>query len=129
MAATIHGEADVGFGPVADAFAANFAEGGELGAAVALYVGGRRVVYLWGGIADRRTSRSWLRDTPALFFSVTKGVLAICAYRLVGRAASISMLPWRATGPNSPNTARPRHRSETSSAIEPGWLPSIEICP
>ncbi len=85
MPAEIHGAADQGFGEVADAFATNFADHGEVGAAVVVYVGGRRVVDLWGGIADVRTGRRWQRTTPALFFSVTKGVLAICAYRLVAR--------------------------------------------
>ena len=85
MSAEIHGDVDDGFGPVADAFGANFAKGGELGAAVVLYVGGRKVVHLWGGVADQRNGRPWVQDTPAIVFSVTKGVLAICAYQLVGQ--------------------------------------------
>jgi CubicO group peptidase (beta-lactamase class C family) len=85
MATEIHGQAEEGFGPVADAFGVNFDKGGERGAAVVLYVGGRKVVDLWGGVADRRNGRSWLQDTPAVVFSVTKGVLAICAYQLVGQ--------------------------------------------
>jgi CubicO group peptidase (beta-lactamase class C family) len=85
MSAAIHGDAEQGFGPVADAFATNFVAHGELGAAVVIYVGGRKVVDLWGGIADRRVGRPWRASTPAIVFSVTKGVLAICAYRLVAR--------------------------------------------
>ena len=83
MSAEIHGQAEDGFGPVADAFAANFTNAGELGAAVVLYAQGRKVVDLWGGVADQRNGRPWLNDTPAIVFSVTKGVLAICAYQLV----------------------------------------------
>jgi CubicO group peptidase (beta-lactamase class C family) len=83
MSAEIHGHAEDGFGSVADAFAANFTDCGELGAAVALYSEGRKVVDLWGGTADQRKGRQWLQDTPAIVFSVTKGVLAICAYQLV----------------------------------------------
>lgn len=85
MRAEIHGAADDGFSAVADAFAANFAQHDELGAAVVVYVEGRKVVDLWGGIADQRRGRPWAADTPAIVFSVTKGVLAICAYRLVGQ--------------------------------------------
>ncbi len=85
MPKVIQGQAQDGYGPVADAFAANFEDRGELGAAVVLYVAGRKVVDLWGGVADQRTGRPWVSDTPAIVFSVTKGVLAICAYRLVGR--------------------------------------------
>ena len=85
MPAEIHGDTEQGFEQVADAFATNFSTHGELGAAVAIYAGGRKVVDLWGGIADRRTGRPWRSTTPAVVFSVTKGVLAICAYRLVAQ--------------------------------------------
>ncbi|MBY8875014.1 beta-lactamase family protein [Micromonospora sp. PLK6-60] len=79
----IHGHVDEGFGPVADVFRGNFASRGEVGAAVAVYVAGRKVVDLYGGLADPRTGRPWTADTPAVVFSVTKGIMAICAYRLV----------------------------------------------
>jgi CubicO group peptidase (beta-lactamase class C family) len=80
---TIDGQADAGYGPVVDAFVANFLERAEVGAALTLYLRGRRVVDLWGGLADPRTGRRWLSTTPAVVFSCTKGVLAICAYLLV----------------------------------------------
>jgi CubicO group peptidase (beta-lactamase class C family) len=80
---TIEGQADDGFGPVVDAFVANFREHGEVGAALAVYVQGRPVVDVWGGLADPRTGRPWTATTPAVVFSCTKGVLAICSYLLV----------------------------------------------
>jgi CubicO group peptidase (beta-lactamase class C family) len=83
--AEIHGAADAHYGKVADAFAENFTRHDELGAALVVYVGGRKVVDLWGGVADQRARRAWTQDTPAVVFSVTKGVLAICAYRLEGQ--------------------------------------------
>ena len=89
------------YGKSADAFAANFEDRDELGAAVVVYVAGRKVVDLWGGIADQRTGRPWVSDTPAIVFSVTKGVLAICAYRLEAGDSWISMLPVLAIGPSS----------------------------
>ncbi|MFG1677511.1 serine hydrolase domain-containing protein [Micromonospora sp. NPDC049282] len=79
----IHGHADDGFGRVADVFRANFTSRGEVGAAVAVHVAGRPVVDLYGGLADPRSGRPWTADTPAVVFSVTKGIMAICAYRLV----------------------------------------------
>lgn len=85
MRAEIHGAADDYYSKVADAFAENFARHDELGAAVVIYVDGQKVVDLWGGIADQRSGRHWAQDTPAVVFSVTKGVLAICAYRLEGQ--------------------------------------------
>jgi CubicO group peptidase (beta-lactamase class C family) len=81
----IAGDIEQGFGPVADAFAANFEKHGELGAAFCLHVGGRRVVDIWAGVADKRTDRPWERDTLALHFSTTKGVAAICAALLYER--------------------------------------------
>jgi CubicO group peptidase (beta-lactamase class C family) len=83
--AEIHGKADDHYGKVVDAFAENFARHDDLGAAVVIYVDGQKVVDLWGGIADQRSRRPWAQDTPAVVFSVTKGVLAICAYMLEGQ--------------------------------------------
>jgi CubicO group peptidase (beta-lactamase class C family) len=76
----VHGHADEGFGPLADAFAANFAEHGEVGAACAVHRDGRQVVDLWGGTTDE--GRPWESGTPAPVFSVTKALLAISAYML-----------------------------------------------
>jgi CubicO group peptidase (beta-lactamase class C family) len=58
----VHGFAEPGYGRVADAFAANF-ENGEVGAAVAVEVGGTRVVDLnnWFG-TDPDTRASSLVD-------------------------------------------------------------------
>jgi CubicO group peptidase (beta-lactamase class C family) len=79
------GQVEPGFEGVADVFARNFAEHGEVGAAVALYVEGRKVVDLWGGTADRRTARPYDEDTLQLVFSTTKGVTALCAHLLAQR--------------------------------------------
>jgi CubicO group peptidase (beta-lactamase class C family) len=81
----IQGQVDDGWGPVADAFSANFDQHGELGAACCVYVDGRPVVDIWGGIANERTGRAWEEDTIALVFSTTKGATAICAHMLVER--------------------------------------------
>ncbi|GAB4101566.1 serine hydrolase domain-containing protein [Micromonospora taraxaci] len=79
----IHGHADEGYGRVADVFRDNFATQGEVGAAATVYVRGRKVVDLYGGVADTRTGRPWAAHTPVVVFSCTKGILAICAYLLV----------------------------------------------
>lgn len=76
------GWADEGFGAVADEFARNFAERGDLGAAVTVFAGGRKVVDLWGGIADQRTGRAWEEDTAVPVFSAAKGIVGICAHLL-----------------------------------------------
>ncbi len=79
----IHGHADDGFGAVADAFTANFAERGELGAGFCLYVDGVQRVDLWAGVADRSSGRPWTEDTLQLVFSTTKGIAATAIAMLV----------------------------------------------
>lgn len=81
--AAIHGFADPRFHRVVDAFADNFRERDDLGAACCVYLDGRPVVDIWAGVADCETGRPWERDTAAVIFSCTKGVLAIAMYLLV----------------------------------------------
>jgi CubicO group peptidase (beta-lactamase class C family) len=78
----IQGFVDRGYGAVMDAFVANFVERRDLGAGCTVYVDGRPVVDLWGGLADDRTARPWDHDTAAVIFSCSKGLMAICAYLL-----------------------------------------------
>lgn len=72
----MHGWADPAFHGVRDLFAANLADGRDLGASVAVFVRDRPVVDLWGGIADDRAGRPWERDTACPTFSCTKAVTA-----------------------------------------------------
>jgi hypothetical protein len=78
----IEGNCDPRFARVRAAFAENFAQRNEYGAAVAVYVDGVPVLDLWGGHADRDRTRPWTRDTIVNLFSTTKGLTAICAHRL-----------------------------------------------
>ncbi|MER6690082.1 serine hydrolase domain-containing protein [Streptomyces minutiscleroticus] len=77
-----HGFADERFGAVADAFSRNFTEFPELGAAVTVFAGGRKVVDLWAGVADERTGRPWGRDTVVPVFSCAKGIVSLCVHLL-----------------------------------------------
>ena len=70
----MHGHADEGYGPVADAFRRNFTERGEIGAACAIYRDGRKVVDLRGGYRDGSTRTPWREDTMVVMLSTTKGV-------------------------------------------------------
>ncbi|MFF0476605.1 serine hydrolase domain-containing protein [Streptomyces sp. NPDC004284] len=81
----IDGEIAPGFEAVREAFAANFAQYGDIGAAVCVYQHGRPVVDLWGGVADQETGRAWTRDTLQLVYSATKGTIATAAHMLVER--------------------------------------------
>ena len=70
------------FDAVREAFAANFAEHGEVGAAISVYLNGEPVVDLWGGWYDTDREREWDRNTLVNVFSTTKGLAAFCAHRL-----------------------------------------------
>ena len=81
----VEGWVEPGFEAVRDAFVANFAEHGEVGAAVSAYVDGRPVLDLWGGVADPATGRRWSDDTVVPVFSSTKGVTAVGANLAIER--------------------------------------------
>lgn len=81
----IGGKVEPGFEGVAEAFARNFADHGEVGAAASVYVGGHKVVDLWGGVADSDAGTSYTEDTLQLVFSTTKGATAACANLLAQR--------------------------------------------
>ncbi len=81
--AHLEGTCDPSFSRVRDAFAEALALPGEMGGAVSVVIDGRTVVDLWGGYADRARSRPWARDTLVNVFSTTKGILAVCAHRLI----------------------------------------------
>src|SRR5438093_5263352 len=79
----IDGTCDSGFRRVREAFAENFEQRGEVGAAVAITIEGRPLVDLWGGALDAKRTRPCTRDTIVNVYSTTKGVTAMCAHRLV----------------------------------------------
>jgi CubicO group peptidase (beta-lactamase class C family) len=83
----IEGDCDDRFARVRDAFAANFADLDEIGAAVCVAVDGIRVVDLWGGYVDATRTRPWRRDTLVNAYSVGKGVLAVLTLTLVEQGA------------------------------------------
>ena len=81
----VEGSVEAGWESVRTAFAANFAERAEVGAAVCVYVDGAPVVDLWGGIADTQAGQPWEHGTIVCVFSSTKGVTAIGANVLIER--------------------------------------------
>lgn len=74
----VHGGIDDGFGPAADAFAENFTARGDVGAACGV-PRRRKIVDLWAGPAS--PVMRWTGRTPVPVFSVSKGLIAIAAYR------------------------------------------------
>jgi CubicO group peptidase (beta-lactamase class C family) len=72
----VRGTVADGYEAVADAFARNFEQRGERGAAVAVYRDGRKVVDLWAGTRDVDGHEPWALDTAQVVRSATKGVAA-----------------------------------------------------
>ena len=83
MSAPIHGWNDPRFDAVRQAFESNFAERGEVGAAVSIYLHGEPVVDLWGGWYAPDREREWDPNTLVNVYSSTKGLVAFYAHRLV----------------------------------------------
>jgi len=80
----IHGHCDERFGAVREAFAANFADGLELGASFAATLDGEPVVDIWAGDANERGA-PWQRDTIVNVYSTTKTMAALTLLLLADR--------------------------------------------
>ncbi len=76
-ATRIHGFVAPGFEEVRAEFERNFAERGEIGAAVAAYWRGEKVVDLWGGSRTPDGGEPWNEDTMVAVMSTTKGLSAM----------------------------------------------------
>jgi CubicO group peptidase (beta-lactamase class C family) len=79
----ISGYCDPRFEKVAEIFSSSINSGYELGASLAVEHQGEMVINLWGGYQDEARSKLWQEDTIVNVFSVTKGVVATCAARLI----------------------------------------------
>jgi CubicO group peptidase (beta-lactamase class C family) len=71
------------FDLLAETFARGFSERGEVGAAVCVYLDGRKVADLWGGYRDSGRTLPWEADTLVNMMSVTKSMAALCAHALI----------------------------------------------
>ena len=81
----INGTSDPSFSALADEFARNFAERGDVGASLSLVVDGEPVLDLWGGTLDAAGTRPWGVDSVVNVWSTTKAVNALCFALLVDR--------------------------------------------
>lgn len=84
---TIRGEIRGRFEAVRHAFANNFADGGEIGAACAVVLDGEAVVDLWGGRSAPRGDAPWTEETVAPVHSSSKAVAALMLARAVEAGA------------------------------------------
>ena len=61
------------------------ASGADVGASVAVYLHGERVVDIWGGYTDESKSTHWKHDTLTNVWSTTKTMTFLCALMLADR--------------------------------------------
>ena len=73
------------FSPVREAFDANLASGGDIGAAFCATLEGETVVDIWGGFADEARTRPWEQDTIVNVYSTTKTMTALTALLVADR--------------------------------------------
>lgn len=82
----VHGTCQVGFEAVKAAFENNFSEHGDVGASVAITVGGQMVVDLWGGAATYDSGPGdWEENTIINVWSTTKTMAALSCLVLMDR--------------------------------------------
>ncbi len=81
----LSGRCDPRFAAVRAEFLRNFAERGELGAAVCVYHEGQPVVDLWGGYRDVKSRDPWREDTIVSLMSIGKSMAALSVLMLVDR--------------------------------------------
>lgn len=74
----------LGLDRVREAFARNFEEGLEVGAAVSVWVDRTEVLSLHGGWKDRARTEAWEAGTAVLIWSATKGLTSACLLHLLG---------------------------------------------
>ena len=117
----VSGYCDAKFQRVKDLFAGLLADGSEVGCAVTLYAGGRKVVDLWGGWADQDKGTPWQHDTIVSTFSVSKAVVSTMGHMLVDRGIIDLDQPvahyWPAFGKNGKAGILVRHLLDHQCAV------------
>lgn len=83
----IHGTVEPRFVAVRNAFAQNFINGEENGAAFCMTLDGKPVVDIWGGFVDEAQTKPWQQDTIVNVYSTTKTMTALTALYLADKGA------------------------------------------
>jgi CubicO group peptidase (beta-lactamase class C family) len=122
----VNGHCDSGFDAVGDALADELAKGEELGASIAVDIGGELVVDIWGGYADRAKTVPWSQDTIVNFFSCTKTLTALAALIAIDRGHIDAFAPvvkyWPEFAENGKQDIEVRHLMAHTSGVS-GWEP------
>jgi CubicO group peptidase (beta-lactamase class C family) len=124
MTDVLHGHWDARFDKVASALAQAIESGEEVGAAIAIDVGGETVVDMWGGHADAARTKPWAEDTIVNVWSSTKNVTALSGLMLIDRGLIEPTTPvarvWPEFAANGKQNIEFRHFLSHSSGVS-GW--------
>lgn len=123
----VQGTCAPGFEAVRDAFAKNFDEGLEVGAAAAVTVNGVPVVDIWAGDADPHGA-PWVEDTLVNVYSSTKTMAATCMLMLADRGELDFDAPvaryWPEFAQNGKEGVLVRHVMSHTAGL-PGYDPPV----
>src|SRR5579863_2935220 len=118
-----------GFGSLREAFAANFDEGLEVGAACCATWNGETVADLWGGFFDEAKTQPWEKDTITCVYSTTKTMVALTALMLADRGSLDFDAPvaryWPEFAANGKEHIKVSHLMSHSSGLS-GWTEPLQ---
>ncbi|MCW2588212.1 MAG: penicillin-binding protein beta-lactamase class [Mycobacterium sp.] len=124
MTDVVQGHCDARFDKVADALGQAISDGEEVGASIAIDIGGETVVDIWGGHADAAKTKPWTADTVVNVWSSTKTVTALAGLMLIDRGLIEPSTPvasvWPEFGANGKEHIEFRHFLSHSSGVS-GW--------
>ena len=126
----VQGHWDARFDKVADALGQAISDGEEVGAAIAIDIGGETVVDMWGGHADAAKTKPWAEDTIVNVWSSTKTVTALSGLMLIDRGLIEPSTPvatvWPEFGANGKEHIEFRHLLTHSSGVS-GWDQPVAV--
>jgi CubicO group peptidase (beta-lactamase class C family) len=122
--ADIRGTWDPQFDGVAAALSASLDAGTDVGASVAVLVGGEPVVDIWGGAVDAAGTAPWVEDTITNVWSTTKTMTFLCALMLADRGELDFDAPvaryWPEFAAGGKEAVEVRHVMAHTAGL-PGW--------
>jgi CubicO group peptidase (beta-lactamase class C family) len=127
--AEVSGSCDERYGAVRQVLSDNLDSGADLGASVAVYVGGEPVVDIWGGWTDETRTTPWQRDTIVNVWSTTKTMTALCALILADAGEIDFHAPvssyWPEFAAAGKESVQVRHLMAHTAGLS-GWAAPIE---
>lgn len=120
----VSGRCEGRYSKVRDALEENLGTGADLGASVAVFVGGEPVVDIWGGFVDVDRTIPWEQDTIINVWSTTKTMTALCALILADRGELDFHAPvadyWPEFAASGKDRVEVRHLMSHTAGL-PGW--------